>query len=182
MKKVSLTLVVLLLCVAALSGCGKTEMTKEEFDLYKGDELVKELEFGDNVAIEEGSEYEGCNTKRGIGLGSTLEEVYQAYKDMDITGIYRLDDVNDERFLDSTLQEFYDQREEHGEGTYNLEFAYYEQDGKWVCSKDAETETPLDDTKAFNYYGFSIQVKGDRVTNIYYLLWHYDVEDINELM
>ena len=170
MKKVSLTLVVLLLCVAALSGCGKTEMTKEEFDLYKGDELVKELEFGDDIAIEEGSEYEDCNTKRGIGLGSTLEEVYQAYKDMDITGIYRLDDVNDERFLDSTLQEFYDQREEHGEGTYELAFNYYEQDGKWVKAQfgtdNRYLEEEFDLKKEVNSYLLSIHMKEGEVIMI----------------
>ena len=162
MKKVSLTLVVLLLCVAALSGCGKTEMTKEEFDLYKGDELVKELEFGDNVAIEEGSEYEGCNTKRGIGLGSTLEEVYQAYKDMDIMPIYQIDDFSDQQFLDSTLQEFYDQREEHGEGTYELAFNYYEQDGKWVKAQfgtdNRYLEEEFDLKKEVNSYLLSIHM------------------------
>ncbi len=119
-----------------LVGCGANSIKNEDFYLYRGDEIVSDewpqTDMGEvsiNYSIFEGEELENCNTSKGIGLGSTLEEVYEAYKDFGDPMI-----VADNKVIEGlSLEEIYSKYDEYcKEGHLNIIYHLKQSGDQWV--------------------------------------------------
>ena len=155
-KRIVGALLALAMTIGVLAGCGgPSKLNKEEdFDVYKDGQLVQELgnEYHrcsitpDHVSLFSGSVDDlnivredsliGAETRRGIKLGSTLEDVCEVYSGdeivlMEIFFEDRNKDTIYERgkFRDLLVKYETELKEEDG---YWISFEYYEKDGKRI--------------------------------------------------
>ncbi len=123
-KKIIAGLLALVSIVCLLAGCGgpgkvNGNVKDEDFYLYAGtnvlsDDFPEKGEERVEYLIFEGETYEEFNTSKGIGLGSTLEEVYEGYKDFGTPEI-AVDRKEIEGLTLETLYKDYDQYCKKGE-------------------------------------------------------------------
>ena len=80
-RKIGIGLVIVMM-LAGLVGCAAGKLEEEDFKLYDKD--GKELEIWEDMATNFKTQNadEGDHTSRGIVVGSTLEELKEAYKDV----------------------------------------------------------------------------------------------------
>jgi len=175
MSKKSTILICVLLVLVLLTGCTREiknleELDEDEFYIYEGDEVAFEIEeYSDDMnrflyptestrVVYFSEAGKGLQTKRGIGIGSDVLDVIDAYQ-----GIYCYTGINDRE--NGTPQQytkyheagmFYDKMErtrnilhKYSERDYLIEYDYYML-GDDILSFD-ELEGFLDE-KGINYY------------------------------
>ena len=83
-RKIGIGLVIVMLLAACLVGCAAGKLEEEDFLIY--DKEGKEIKFcPEDIEMMYTRTYdaeEGESTSRGIHLGSTVEELKEAYKDV----------------------------------------------------------------------------------------------------
>ena len=147
MKKM-VCLILAVCCVAgALIGCGSgeaglTDLTEEDFMPYQNGEPVKELmeESDSTYSVEITEENDqGYETSRGIKLGSTFEEVLEAYPNIQEWSV--IDDttnMNVETKNREYLVELLEQLEQGMRNIESLGLTCVEENGKYyaMCNEE----------------------------------------------
>ena len=176
-KRMIGALLALAMAIGILAGCGGPgKLNKEEdFDVYKDGKLVQELgdeyygclidELGapsllngpmDDLNFVKEDSLIGAETKRGIKLGSTLEDICEVYSGDEIVlmKIFFEDRNKDTiyergKFRDLLVKYETELKEEDG---YWIFFEYYEKDGKWIESEEC--------------FGYEEMIEHDREANV----------------
>ena len=123
-RKITFLAVCLLLAAALLTGCGNGG--RDEFYAYLDGKVdnseVQWEEEGFKTYSWDASEEKQLTTKRGIGIGSTLEEVMKAYPEIK-TGSFKVDGGP---FMEKfSLEEYVQGNVEEQFSEYSLYFAKY---------------------------------------------------------
>ena len=160
-KRMIGALLALVMTIGVLAGCGgPSKLNKEEdFDVYKDGKLVQELggeyygcsidELGapsllngpmDDLNFVQEDSLIGAETKRGIKLGSTLEDICEVYSGEEIVlmKIFFEDRNKDTIYESGRFRDLLTKYETEIEEADNivLSFNYYEKDGKWLENEE----------------------------------------------
>ncbi len=195
-KRMIGALLALVMTIGVLAGCGGPgKLNKEEdFDVYKDGKLVQELgdeyygclidELGapsllngpmDDLNFVQEDSLIGAETKRGIKLGSTLEDICEVYSGDEIAYM----EISKEKFEDTIYESgrFRDlltkyETEIEEADRIKLSFNYYEKDGKWVENEELSGRDALREyegkmvTQEYNRYALILVLLEGEVSMI----------------